>query len=64
MFLKEVWRGWFKRKRYYFGWAQNVHSFKSCGFLIEAKWYDSLSEEMKKKVYEREYHFAYLRSLL
>ncbi len=66
MFLKEVWkrrRFLGPKKRYYFGWAQNIHNFQSHGFLIDADWFDTLSRSAQEKVYDWEHRAAYKTSL-
>ena len=65
MFLKEVYRGWFwNKKRYYHGWAQNVHNGYAHGFLIEADWFDTLTREKKESVYRWSLESAYKTSMV
>ena len=64
-YKKEVLIGYFwNKKRYYEGFMQNVHNFCAVSFLIEANWFDSLSEEEQQKVWERETHASYMRSMV
>lgn len=64
MFLKEVHKGLFwNKRRYYFGWAQNVHNMQSHGFMIEADWFDTLPKDYQQSVYKREYISAYKSSM-
>lgn len=65
MILQEKFKGilWF-RKRYYFGWSQNIHNFYTHGFLIEADWFDTLDPKKQLKIYKREREFAYMTSII
>jgi hypothetical protein len=63
-FIKEVYRGPFwNKKRFYFGWSQNVHNFACHGFLIEADWFDTLPKPYKHTVLKREAAAAYMTSM-
>lgn len=49
---------------YYRGWSQNVHNFAVAEFLIEKGWFDTLSAEQQKAIYEKEQRMAYQRSIV
>lgn len=62
LFLTLVYKG-ITLKRYWKGFAQNVHNFAACSFLLEADWFDSLDLQTQKEVYKREHTSAYQRSM-
>lgn len=62
--LREVREGVIFKKRYYEGWAQNVHNLYVQYFRIDANYFDSLDQEIREEVYKKELHAAHMTSIV